>query len=86
VQHFGRQEFQGNEAVKPRVLSLIDNAHAAATKLFDNPVELSNPPSDRSQVPIKAVDVHHMDFEFPSTRTNRALAAAIVPILGVSHI
>src|SRR5450432_2716485 len=32
------QELEGNEAMQPRVLSLINHAHAAAPEFFDNPV------------------------------------------------
>ena len=35
--HFG-EELQGDKTVKTRVLSLVDDAHAAATKLLDNAV------------------------------------------------
>jgi hypothetical protein len=33
-----RQKFQGHKAAKIRVLSLIDDAHAAATEFFQNPI------------------------------------------------
>ncbi len=36
--HLVRQEFQGDEAVQLDVLRLIDNAHAAATELFNHSV------------------------------------------------
>jgi hypothetical protein len=36
--HFIWQELQGNEAVKASVFGLVDNAHAAATKLLDNAI------------------------------------------------
>ena len=35
--HFFRQEFDRNEAVKLNVLSLVDNTHASAPKLLQDP-------------------------------------------------
>ena len=32
------QELEGNEAMKPRVVSFLNHAHAAATQLFHNPI------------------------------------------------
>ena len=33
-----REEFQGDEAVEASVLGLVDNAHSAAAKLFNDTV------------------------------------------------
>jgi len=35
---FGRKELQGDWAVEPEVLGLIENTHAAATKVLEDPV------------------------------------------------
>jgi len=39
------QEFKGNEAAQFRILGFIDNAHAAATKLLDDPVMRNDLPN-----------------------------------------
>jgi hypothetical protein len=36
--HVGREEFECDEPVKPAILGFVDHAHAALTKLFENPV------------------------------------------------
>ncbi len=36
--HLRREEFQADGAMEPRVLSLVNDTHAAATKLFDDAV------------------------------------------------
>jgi len=36
--NFFRQEFEGDEAMQPRILGLIHNAHSPATELFNNAV------------------------------------------------
>ena len=36
--NFMRQELEGDEAVQPRVLSLIDHAHPATAELLDDEV------------------------------------------------
>src|ERR1700737_2286091 len=48
TRNFFRQEFEGDEAMQPRILGLIHNAHSPATELFNNAVVRDGSP-DHSQ-------------------------------------
>jgi len=53
----GGQELQGNEAVQPRVLGLVDYPHASATKLFDDAV-MRNGLADHSKLAVPKRSLH----------------------------
>jgi hypothetical protein len=59
VSYFFRQELQSYESAKARVLSLVDNTHAAAAELLDDAVvrdDLADHSEMRALVPLHLKD------------------------------